>query len=120
VATSTAIPTDTPQPTATPTPEEIGKALPAQQNVTSTPSVLTPSPTRKPTATLVLVAVNLATYPAASRVTPPAARQAASERPLFDFAGAPGLNTFAIVIGLQAVVLVVVGVIVVNRVRRRS
>jgi hypothetical protein len=64
--------------------------------------------------------VNLSAYPAASRLTPPAPRPAAPDRPLFDFANSPGFNTFAVVIGLQAVVLVVVGVIVVMRVRRRS
>jgi hypothetical protein len=67
-----------------------------------------------------LIAANLATYPAASRVTPPAPQPAPPDRPLFDFAGAPGLNTVAIVIGLQAVALVVVGVVIVARVRRRS
>jgi hypothetical protein len=53
-------------------------------------------------------------------LTPPAPRPAPSERPLFDFADSPGLNTFAIVIGLQVVVLVVVSVVVAARVRRRS
>jgi hypothetical protein len=73
-----------------------------------------------PTATPQLIAANLATYPSASRLTPPAPRPAPPERPLFDFADSPGLNTFAIVIGLQVIVLVVVGVVVVARARRRS
>jgi hypothetical protein len=38
---------------------------------------------------------------------------------LFDFADSPGRSTFAIVIGLQAVVLVIAGVVVVARLRRR-
>jgi hypothetical protein len=67
-----------------------------------------------------LIAANLATYPAASRLTPPAPRPAPPDRPLFDFAASPGLNTLAIVLGLQAVVLIVVGMVVVARVRRRS
>jgi hypothetical protein len=53
-------------------------------------------------------------------LTPPAPRPAPTERSLFAFQDAPGLDTFAIVSGLQAVVLVVVGVAVAMRVRRRS
>jgi hypothetical protein len=67
-----------------------------------------------------LIAANLATYPAASRLTPPAPRPANPDRPLFDFTDSPGLNTFAIAIGLQAIVLVVIGVVAVTRIRRRS
>jgi hypothetical protein len=67
-----------------------------------------------------LIAADLAIYPAASRLTPPAPRPPPLERPLFDFADSPGLSMFAIVIGLQAIVLVVVGVVVVTRLRRRS
>jgi len=53
-------------------------------------------------------------------LTPPAPHPAPPERPLFDFADSPSVNTFAIVIGLQAIVLVVAGVVVVVRWRRRS
>jgi hypothetical protein len=70
------------------------------------------------TATPRLIAANLAAYPSASRLTPPAPRPAAPERPLFDFADSPGLNTFAIVIGLQAIVLIVAGMVIVVRGRR--
>jgi hypothetical protein len=115
-ATPTTAPTDTPQPTETATaapPTATGTVAP-----TVTPAMLA-SPTPTTVTTAQLVAVNLSAYPAASRLTPPAPRPAAPDRPLFDFANSPGFNTFAIVIGLQAVVLVVVGVILL-RVRRRS
>jgi hypothetical protein len=113
--TPTAIPTDTPQPIETPTAEP--PTATATVEPTVTPALLA-SPTR--TATPLLIAANLATYPSASRLTPPAPRPANPDRPLFDFADSPGLNTFAIVIGLQAIVLVVIGGAVVLRVRRRS
>jgi len=135
--TSTGTTTPTPAPTATPQPSDTPTALPtAVPPPVETPAVqattvalaveptATPAPIASPTtrlaATPQLIAANLATYPAASRVTPPAPQPAPPDRPLFDFAGAPGLNTVAIVIGLQAVALVVVGVVIVARVRRRS
>jgi hypothetical protein len=65
--------------------------------------------------TLVLVGA----WRVASRLTPPAPLPALPERPLFDFADSPGLNTFAIVIGLQVVVLVAAGVVAVARARRK-
>jgi len=110
--TPTAVPTDTPSPAA-PT-LEATTAVP-----TATPvSIVSPTPTAA--ATPRLIAANLATYPSASRLTPPAPRPARPDRPLFDFADSPGLNTFAIVIGLQAMVLAVIGVVAVTRLRRRS
>jgi hypothetical protein len=115
--TPTVVPTETPSPTETPTAE------PTQATVTIEPTVtpaLLASPTPKAAATPQLIAADLATYPAASRLTPPAPRPAAPDRPLFDFADSPGLNMFAIVIGLQAIVLIVAGVVIVVRVRRRS
>jgi hypothetical protein len=99
-------PTETPQPSATPTP--IASPVP-----TVTPDVSATSAPR-------VIAAALATSPAVSRVTPPAPRPAPPERPLFDFAAAPGLNTFAVVIGLQVAVLVVAGVAAAVRWRRRS
>lgn len=123
--TATPQPTETPTvvPTGTPSPTETPTAEPATATVTleptATPALLA-SPTPKVAATPQLIAAELATYPAASRLTPPAPRPAPLERPLFDFAESPGLNVFAIVLGLQAVVLVVVGVVVVIRLRRRS
>jgi hypothetical protein len=111
--TPTAVPTDTPLPTETPTVEPPT----VTPELTITPALLASS---TPTATPQLIAANLATYPSASRLTPPAPRPAPPERPLFDFADSPGLNTFAIVIGLQVIVLAVVGVVVVARARRRS
>jgi hypothetical protein len=86
---------------------------------TLTPARLV-SPTPTVTAARQLVVASLATYPAASRLTPPAPLPAPPERPLFDFANSPGLNTFAIVIGLQVVVLAVAGAVIVARVRRKS
>jgi hypothetical protein len=123
--TSTTQPTDTPTvaPTDTPLPTETATAIPPTATGTTAPTVtpaMLASPTPTTTATPQLIAANLATYPAASRLTPPAPRSAPPDRPLFDFADSPGLNTFAIVIGLQMVVLVVAGVIVVTRMRRRS
>ncbi len=115
--TPTTPPTDTPQPTETPTAQATSTAIAVEPTATFTPIA---SPTRKVTATLQLIAANPATYPSASRLTPPAPRPAAPERPLFDFADSPGLNTFAIVIGLQAIVLIVVGVTLVVRLRHRS
>jgi hypothetical protein len=112
--TPTALPTDTPQPIETPTPEPPTATMTAAPTVT--PAALA-SPTPRATQ---LIAANLATYPSASRLTPPAPRPAQADRPLFDFADSPGLNTFAIVIGLQAIVLVVIGGVVLMRVRRRS
>ena len=122
--TATAQPTDTPTavPTDTPLPAETPTVEPTPATVTVEPT-LTParlaSPTPTATATRQLVAASLATYPAASRLTPPAPLPAPPERPLFDFADSPGLNTFAIVIGLQIVVLVGAGVVAVARVRRK-
>jgi hypothetical protein len=114
-ATPTAVPTDTPLPTTAPTLEATQTATIAKPTATPTPII---SPTPRITATPRLIAANLAAYPSASRLTPPAPRPAASERPLFDFADSPGLNTFAIVIGLQAIVLIVAGAVAVARGRR--
>ncbi len=130
-ATLTPTPTATTQPTATGTPEPSVTPLPtesptAQATNMSTPlepmATFTPiaSPTRQTTATPQLIAANLATYPSASRLTPPAPRPATPERLIFDFAATPGRNTFTIALGLQAIVLIVVGVTLVVRVRRRS
>jgi hypothetical protein len=116
--TPTAVPTDTPLPVETPTVEPTLAAVAMTVEPTLTPARLA-SPTPTATATRQLVAASLATYPAASRLTPPAPLPAPPERPLFDFADSPGLNTFAIVIGLQIVVLVVAGVVAVARVRRK-
>ncbi len=119
--TPTIAPTDTPLPTDTPAPAATPAATPATPTIQPT-ATLTPiaSPTPRATATAQLIAANLATYPSASRLTPPAPRSAPPDRPLFDFADSPGLNTFVIVIGLQVVALAIAGVIVVARVRRRS
>ncbi len=111
--TATASPTDTPQPQETPTAEP--PTASATAGPTVTPAVLA-SPT--PRATSMIVA-NLAMAPSASRLTPPASRSTSPDRPLFNFTDSPGLNTFAIVIGLQAIVLVVIGAVVVTKVRRR-
>jgi hypothetical protein len=121
--TPTPQPTDTPTvaPTETPLPSEPPTAEPPTATATVAPAVtpaLLASPTR--TATPLLIAANLATYPSASRLTPPAPRPANPDRPLFDFADSPGLNTFAIVIGLQAIVVVVIGAVAVTKIRRRS
>ncbi len=116
-ATDTPAPTDTPQPTETPTAQATNTAIPLEPTATFTPIA---SPTHRATATPHLIAINLATYPSASRLTPPAPQPATPERPLFDFAGSPGPNTFAIVMGLQVVVLIVVGATLMVRVRRRS
>ena len=128
--TPTPAPTETP--TATPLPIETlsPTTAPTAEPTTAAPPTATPRPSASPTpiasptstATLVprVIAANLATSPAVSRVTPPAPRPAAPERPLFDFAASPGLNTFAIAIGLQVVVLAIAGGVVVVRWRRRS
>jgi hypothetical protein len=111
--TPTALPTETAQPIETPTAE------PPTATVTVAPTV-TPALLASPTPRAAqLIAANLATYPSASRLTPPAPRPAPPDRPLFDFTDSPGLNTFAIVIGLQAIVLVALGGVVVMKVRRR-
>ncbi|HTP10774.1 MAG TPA: CAP domain-containing protein [Anaerolineae bacterium] len=110
--TPTAVPTDTPPPTVTPT-------LAATTAVPTATPIPIASATPKVTATPLLIAANLATYPSASRLTPLAPLPASPDRPLFDFAESPGGNTFAIVIGLQAIVLVVIGVAVMVRIRRR-
>jgi hypothetical protein len=72
------------------------------------------------TITAQLIAANLATYPAASRLTPPAPRPAPPERPLLDDVQSPVGNLFAILLGLQAVALIGIGAVVVVRLRRRS
>jgi hypothetical protein len=113
--TPTAAPTETPPPVATATSEPPTATATADHTVT--PAVLA-SPTR--TAAPLLIAANLATYPSASRLTPPPPRPAQPDRPLFDFTSAPGLDTLTIVIGLQAVVLAAIGGIVFIKVRRRS
>jgi hypothetical protein len=114
--TPTIAPTDTPQPVATSTVEPPTIAPTQTPGPTVTPAALA-SPTR--TATPLLIAANLATYPAASRLTPPPPRPANPDRPLFDFTSAPGLDTLTIVIGLQAVALAAIGGVAFIRLRRR-
>jgi hypothetical protein len=116
--TPTAVPTNTPLPVETPTVEPTPAAVAVTVEPTLTPALLA-SPTPTATATRQLVAASLVTYPAASRLTPPAPLPAPPERPLFDFANSPGFNTFAIIIGLQVVVLAVAGAVIVARVRRK-
>ncbi len=110
--TPSTVPTDTPSPTDTPTPEptSVGPAIVL---------ALIESPTPASSATPQLIAANLAAYPSASRLTPPAPNPDIREHPLFDFADSPGRSTFAIMLGLQAVVLVIAGVVVLSRIRRR-
>ncbi len=122
IKTPAPLPTATPLPTGTPTAAPTGTptALP-----TSTPTIeptavpapiVLPSPTA--TSTPQLVAANLATLPAGSRLTPPAPRPAPTERPLFAFEGSPGANTFALVIGLQVIVLGILCAAAAVRLRR--
>jgi hypothetical protein len=131
-ATGTAQPTDTPtpQPTETPTIAPTDTPPPVATSTVEPPTIaptLTPGPTVTPaalasptrTATPLLIAANLATYPAASRLTPPPPRPANPDRPLFDFTSAPGLDTLTIVIGLQAVALAAIGGVAFIRLRRR-
>jgi uncharacterized protein YkwD len=123
--TATALPTETPTlaatstppPASTPTPQPTPAAATTAPTATSTPVA---SPTPRVTITAQLIAANLATYPAASRLTPPAPRPALPERPLLDDTPSPISNLFAVLLGLQAVALIGIGVIVVVRMRRRS
>jgi uncharacterized protein YkwD len=125
--TSTPPPTDTPTsaPTDTPQPIETPTALPtatATVGPTVTPALLaspTPLSSPAPRATQ-LIAANLAIYASASRLTPPPPRPANPDRPLFNFTDAPSLDMFTMVIGLQALVLAVIGGVAVIRLRRRS
>jgi hypothetical protein len=124
-ATAIAQPTDTPPPpaTATPQPTDTPAPQPTQAAVTSAPTATSmpiASPTLRATATAQLIAANLATYPAASRLTPPAPRPAPPERPVLDDTSTPISQLFAIVLGLQAIALIGIGTVVVVRMRRRS
>jgi Cysteine-rich secretory protein family len=112
--TPTAAPTDTPQPIDTPTPEP--PTATATSGPTVTPALLA-SPTPRATQ---LIAANLAAYSSASRLTPPPPRSANPDRPLFNFTDAPSLDMFTMVLGLQALVLAVIGAVAVIRLRRRS
>jgi hypothetical protein len=67
-----------------------------------------------------LIAANLATYPAGSRLTPPAPRPAPPERPLLDDTPSPVGQLFAVVFGLQALALIGIGAVFAVRLRRRS
>jgi hypothetical protein len=120
--TATPLPTQTPSETPTPAPTSSPTSLPTAvptltPAVISTPIIL-PSPTA--TATLPQIAAQLATLPAGSRLTPPAPRPAPTERPLFTFEDSPGVSTFALLIGLQAIVWLMVSVAIMMRARRRS
>lgn len=123
--TPTAPPTETSTPAATSTPPSTDTPAPQPTQATATvaPSA-TPSPIASPTPratiTAQLIAANLATYPAASRLTPPAPRPALPERPLLDDVQSPVSNLFAILLGLQVVALIGIGAVVVVRLRRRS
>ncbi len=116
--TPTAPPTETPSPTAAPT--DMPTALPtATASIAPTASptpIVTPHPTATPAPKL--VAANLATLPAGSRLTPPPPRPAPTERPLFDFKNAPGFNTFALIIGLQVMALGLISAAALVRLRR--
>jgi hypothetical protein len=123
--TATAQPTETPTPAATSTPASTDTPAPQPTEATATivpTATSTPiaSPTPRVTATAQLIAANLATYPAASRLTPPAPRPAPPERPLLDDTPSPVGNLFAIVLGLQAVALLGIGAVVAVRLRRRA
>lgn len=118
-ATATAQPTDTPPPTSTPLPTETPTPAAATIAPTATANPIA-SPTLHATATTQLIAANLATYPAASRLTPPAPRPAPPERPLFEDTPSPVTQLFAIVLGLQAIALIGIGFVVVRRMRRHS
>ena len=136
VISTTSTPTPTPAPTETPTETPLPTetvpptAIPTAEPTTAVPSTATPLPAASPTPIASpaptatpgarVIAANLATPLSASRVTPPAPHPAPPEKPLFDFADSPGLNTFAIAIGLQVVALAVAGAVVAVRWRRRS
>ena len=75
----------------------------AQPTATPTPVI---SPTPRDYCHPQLIAANLATYPAASRLTPPAPRPRRPNGPLLDFADSPGRNSSPFCIGLQALVLI--------------
>ncbi len=128
-ATTTATPTATPAPTDTPTavpptttPQPSNTPAPQPTATATRPATatLTPiaSPTPSATATTQVVVANLAAYPSASRLTPPAPRPAPPERPLFEETSSPVVQLFAIVIGLQVVALLGLGALVVIRMRR--
>ena len=128
--TTAPTPTATPQPTETPTPLPTETPPPTS---TSTASP-TPTPSPEPTATITpmvfpsptaaatpqVIAANLATLPAGSRLTPPAPRPAPTERALFDSATPAPVGVFAAAIGLQAIALIVIGAVIVARIRRQS
>ncbi len=138
-ATSTPAATVTLQPTATPTPPPTATPLPpASPTETTSPTepptpvptatapiaptssptlIVTPTLTATPTPRL--VAANLAPLPYGSRLTPPAPRPAPTERPLFAFQNAPGLDTFALIIGLQVIALALIGAVALVRLWRR-
>ena len=117
--TATPVATSTPPPADTPAPQVVEAAATLEPTATFTP-IVSPTPSVTATATVRLIAANLATYPAASRLTPPAPRPAPPERPLLDDTPSPIAQLFAIVLGLQAVALMGIGAVVVIRMRRRA
>jgi len=119
--TETATPeaTSTPPPADTPTPQIVAAVATLEPTATFTP-IASPTPSVTAAATARLIAANFATYPAASRLTPPAPRPAPPERPLLDDTPSPVGQLFAVVLGLQAVALIGIGAVVIVRLRRRS
>ena len=117
--TATPVATSTPPPADTPVPQVVEAAATLEPTATSTP-IASPTPSVTAAATARLIAANLATYPAASRLTPPAPRPAPPERPILDAAPSPIGQLFAIVLGLQAVALLGIGAVVAVRLRRRA
>jgi hypothetical protein len=117
--TATPVDTSTPPPADTPVPQIVEAAATLEPTATSTP-IASPTPSVTAAATARLIAANLATYPAASRLTPPAPRPASPERPILDETPSPIGQLFAIVLGLQAVALLGIGAVVAVRLRRRA
>ena len=117
--TATPVATSTPPPADTPVPQVVEAAATLEPTATFTP-IASPTPSVAAAATVRLIAANLATYPAASRLTPPAPRPAPPERPILDAAPSPVGQLFAIVLGLQAVALLGIGAVVAVRLRRRA
>jgi hypothetical protein len=117
--TATPVATSTPAATHTPAPQPTATTVTMVPTATFTP-IASPAPRMTAAATAQLIAANLATYPAASRLTPPAPRPAPPERPVLDDTPSPVGQLFVVVLGLQAVALMGIGAVVAVRLRRRS
>jgi len=126
-ATDTLTPTAQPSATATPSASPTATGSPAPSSTpaatstpTTPPATLPPAIITLPTATTRAIAAVLPTSVSASRLTPPAPRPAPTDRPIIASYAAAPVDVLLALLGLQGAALVIGGVIIVMRLRRKS